>query len=198
MNKLACDSFSSSSSEGYRKVNAEKVKSFPGLGIFQVSGSKFAIQRMIFMRLIIHSKTKADVTMKNSSLANTLSGNNRSKRKVTGVTKSTVVSDKLCSQSDEQTHGKQITSAVNQRLLLKSSPHSTSRRMTCLMCTEFSFSLRFWIILSLGRSLIFYLNTLNYMIQLKTCIVSLWFNCILQFDVLSNTNAWPLFIFQGV
>lgn len=53
------------------------------------------------MRLIIHSKRRANVTMKNSSLADMLSRNNSSKRKATGVTKDTVASDKLGSQSDE-------------------------------------------------------------------------------------------------
>ena len=40
-----------------------------------------------YENVIIHSKTRVGVTMKNSSLVDTLSRNNRSKRKATGITK---------------------------------------------------------------------------------------------------------------
>lgn len=54
--------------------------------------------------VIIHSKTGVGATMENSSVVGTLSRPNRSNRRATGVTKNASASDKLCLQSDEQTH----------------------------------------------------------------------------------------------
>lgn len=82
-----------------------KDERFPGLDIFPCFWQQACNKKNDFYEnVIIHSKTRVGVTMKNSSLVDTLSRNNRSKRKATGVTKTTVASDKLCLQNDEQTH----------------------------------------------------------------------------------------------
>lgn len=57
-----------------------------------------------YKNVIIHSKLRVGVTMKNSSSGGSLSRNHKSERKATGVTKNTVASGKLCLQNDEQTH----------------------------------------------------------------------------------------------
>lgn len=105
VNKLVWDSFSSNSSESYRKVIAEKDKRAPGWNIFPCFWQQVCNKKNAFYEnVIIHSKMRVGVTMKNSSSVDALSRNNKSKRKATGVTENAVSSDKLCLSNDEQTH----------------------------------------------------------------------------------------------
>lgn len=84
---------------------AGKDKRFPGLSMFLCFWQQVCNKKNDFYKnVIIHSKTRVGVTMKNSSLVDTLSRNNASKRKATGITKNTVANDKLCLQNDGQTH----------------------------------------------------------------------------------------------
>lgn len=75
-----------------------------------------------YENVIIHSKPRVGVTMKNSSLVDALSRANRSKRKETGVTKNTdccqwqIVFGKMMSKPTENW---EISSAVNERLFLQ-------------------------------------------------------------------------------
>lgn len=65
---------------------AGKDKRFPGLSMFPCFWQQVCKKKNDFYEnVIIHSKTRVGVTMKNSSLVDTLSRNNRSKRKATGI-----------------------------------------------------------------------------------------------------------------
>lgn len=84
---------------------AEKDKRAPSWSIFPCFWQQVCNKKNDFHEnVIIHSKMRAGVTMKNSSSVDTLSRNNKSKRKATGVTKNTFANDKLCLPNDEQTH----------------------------------------------------------------------------------------------
>lgn len=84
---------------------AGKDKRFPGLSMFPCFWQQVCNKKNDFYKnVIIHSKTGVGVTMKNPSLVDTLSRNNTSKRKATGITKNTVANDKSCLQNDGQTH----------------------------------------------------------------------------------------------
>lgn len=201
MNKLVCNSFSSNGSESWKKVIAEKDKRFPGLGMFPCFWQQVCNKKNDFYEnVIIHSKTRVGVTMKNSPSVDSLSRNNRSKRKATGVTKNTVASDKLRLQNDGQTHWKlRISSAVNQRLLRKSSSDSTFQKNDIsIRCALSFFLFRLWVIILFCQPLSF-ISLLYFKLPdtIKSMYDTFRKSWIIQSDIFSNTKALPYFVFAG-
>lgn len=84
---------------------AGKDKRAPGWNIFPCFWQQGCSKKHDFYEnVIIHSKMRVGVSMKNASSVDALSRNNKSKRKATRVIQNTVANDKLCLPNDEQTH----------------------------------------------------------------------------------------------
>lgn len=110
---------------------AAKDKRAPHWSIFPCFWQQVCSKKNDFYeKVIIHSKMRVGVTMKNSSSGDRLSRNNKSKRKGTGVTKNTVANDKLCLQMMSKAIENGEISSVNQRLNRKRSSDSPFKRMT--------------------------------------------------------------------
>ena len=127
---------------------AGKDKRFPGLSMFPCFWQQVCKKKNDFYEnVIIHSKTRVGVTMKNSSLVDTLSRNNRSKRKATGIKRTLwPMTNYVCKMMGKPIENWEISSAVNQRLILKSSPDSQKNDIYIRHVLSFLFS-RLWIII---------------------------------------------------
>lgn len=144
------------------KALQTRIKEFLVWVLFLASGGKFAIKRMIFMRLWLLTARAELVSRWKILLQEVCSAGIIDLKERRPELQRTLAGDKWCLQNSEQTHRRlRHSSAVNQRFILKSSYDCTFIVDICWVVFIFFKILGYFVY---SQPLIFPLNTLFYII----------------------------------